>query len=254
MGNVMFFASKASEKVQSPKVEWAGINCRAKAKCIKFAENEDFLSIFVYTDNLSDCAIIPFNSDWKFQEGIVAFHLAKKPYTINQKKGDNWEKVEHQPSLVEKFIISEIDKLDKSVAYSGLISFEDNSSIPLLLGIPDDDGKVQVIDENTRKFVVSNIINLSPLEANTDAYNLVPDNEVVGKVKSTSNFKSSGQSELQKLTDRLNFVRQQIQVEGIDYEITSLLSLTMTRINSSNLSEVDKMVLLEFSSLLGLFF
>ena len=154
----------------------------------------------------------------------------------SKRKPTTWQGKTTEVSRMEAFLNSQIDKLDNSKSYKGSIALQDSPMLEMLISGTDATG--QPIEPGFAATAWAMIWNLQETEPNL----IKPEDCTAPKGGSGSWGGSKGQTELEKLNDRLEFFRIQVAKVDPDYKVDSPFDLTETAIAISSTTKINELL------------
>ena len=195
--------------------DWKQVNSKIEFDELRFCSSDEFYYIYARCSKFSGVQKMgekDFTIDSKTEPVFLTFKVARKDY-------DKWDykekkQVPTEQSRLEKWICKIVDGLDPTKAYTGKLDLQDSNILDIYLSGLDTGGNP--IDENLLKTMQATSVSLEPIEPthiSDDEVKLPVDNKTKGSFGG-----SKGQTELERLNDRLAFMCQ--QVCKIDESIT----------------------------------
>ncbi|MBH8553404.1 hypothetical protein I8751_13670 [Nostocaceae cyanobacterium CENA357] len=195
--------------------EWSEANSVISFDELGFCQDDGFYHCFAYATKVTEIGCFG-DKNWKFEPQLVKFKLAKKDY---QKEDKQKNKVDVKQSRLERWLCDLFNGLEEGVIYKGFINLKDDPYCDLF--ITKIDPKGQPIPEPLLKQMLSMSVDIEPVET--------PEHIKPEDIKAP-NGKGSwgkggyggkpGQTEIEKLTDRMSFICSQVNAmnEGIPVE------------------------------------
>lgn len=146
----------------------------------------------------------------------------------SKRKPTTWQGKTTEVSRMEGFLNSQLDKLDASKSYKGSIALQDSPMLEMLLSGTDATG--EPIQSEFAATAWAMIWNLQETEPNL----IKPEDCIAPKGGSASWGGSKAQTEAEKLTDRLAFIKAEVAKVAPDYKISSTLDLASAAIAATN--------------------
>jgi len=181
---------------------WAEANSRIEFEELAFYKNDDFYHVFAYATAFTEIAVFG-DKNWTFQPQFIKFKFATKDY---QKEDKDKNKVDVKQSRLEKWLCSLFDELEEGKFFKGWLNLKDDPYCDIfvskeLKGIPIDQS---VLSQMMMMSVEMEEITPSKLTA-----------EDITVTSSSGGFGGKGfargQSELEKIEDRLKFLLKQVE-------------------------------------------
>ncbi|HEY9658536.1 MAG TPA: hypothetical protein V6C65_08810, partial [Allocoleopsis sp.] len=152
--------------------------------------------------------------DWRFEPQLITLQVAKaetvKFYDFKQKKQS-----ERNQSFVEKLVCYALKDCDPGKAYKGFMVLQKAGAIELALAGVDTSGNP--MPELVREQLLATAFKLEETDTT-----LIPVDEVKVKEKKAWSSSSKGQTEKEKMNDRLTFLIEQIRGYKPDLELKGL--------------------------------
>lgn len=209
------------------KSDWSWLTLAATLEFseFRFTSNDDFYFIFANATKLTDFKnFADLKAPWS--ECLVTFQVARKDYEQYQKAAGG--KVTVKQSRLEKVVCMLLAGLDPAVCYSGELCLMDTSTLDNIVSGLDKKG-VQMSEEK-----IAGLLETIGTFEIVEAPEKITDADVgVPAQKNGSGSYSKGQTELEKLNDRLKFLSIHIKVVMPDVAITNVSELTQVLKNAS---------------------
>jgi hypothetical protein len=200
-------------------MDWNQINSTIDFEEFRFCSNDEYYYVFGVCNSVTD-VIKSGDKDWRMPKGEkLMLKIARKP--VKRKK--DTPEVHYE---VEKLMVMQLEKIDPTKAYAGQITLQQNGFVSMIVSGLDPAGKPvpqEQVDAFSSGFFS---VTEKEIELIQDADMIIP--------KGWSGFGGkAGQTELEKLGDRLTFIRNQIAAAGYDYQIKSVLDLDSSVIHGN---------------------
>ncbi|MBW4689608.1 MAG: hypothetical protein KME40_32080 [Komarekiella atlantica HA4396-MV6] len=180
---------------------WAEANSQIDFSELGFCDDDSFYYVFAYVTKFNGIAKLRDDS-WSFEPQLIQFKVAKKDYEKTDKEGKQQKVVQ---SRLEKWLCKLFDELDEGI-YSGSLSLQDCSMVESFVTGLDNSGKP--VDPTTLKIMQGTYASLELVEK---PEKVLPEDIKTpsGKSYSKGGY-AKGQTELEKLNDRVSFICQQV--------------------------------------------
>jgi hypothetical protein len=197
--------------------DWNDANFTLKATEMRFLVTATSVFIFAMAEDVGE--VVKWvdskkDESFKWQPQLICIELHAKPYK-------KWKaKEETQPAKVEQWACKKIGELDHTKAYKGMIAFQNNPMLDMFItGIA---ANGQTLPPETLAMMESTAWQVEETDTT-----LVPADKVAAPKSGGGSWGgSSGQTELEKLNDRLEFIKQQLAASGATYEVKSVGDLS----------------------------
>jgi len=190
------------------------VNSEIQFDELRFTSDDEFYHLYFNATKFGDIVKVG-DKDWKFTEQLTSIKIARKNYEKwSSKEG---KKVPTEQSRVEKLVCKIFDDLDSTVSYQGFLQLQDGNGIDAILT-----GTMNGKDVSA---MVPTLLETYASFTPTDA-NKITDADVVAPKKSGGSYGAKAQTELEKLNDRLSFIRTQLTVVYPDFQVLSVHSIT----------------------------
>lgn len=197
-------------------IDWENINSIVEFSELRSISDESHYYLYLYATKFTDLVKIG-EKDWRFEPQLITLDIAKadvvKSYNAKEKK-----QVDRAKSDVEKLIGLALADKDPDKAYKGFFSLQSGGHLKITLSGKDTQGKE--IPEVVQQQLLSTLFSLE--ETDTE---LVPVDDVKVKAKKAWSNGSKGQSEYEKLSDRLKWIADQVKLANPEIEIKTLMDL-----------------------------
>jgi hypothetical protein len=215
--------------------DWSTVNSSVEFDELRFASDDDFYYLFAQATKFTDVLKVG-DKDWKFSPQLVTFSAARK--TVQKWNKAEGKKVDTPQSDVERLVCFLLDKLDAEKAYGGFISLQNTNFIKTAIEGKDAQGKD--VPEVVREQILGTLGSLYEVETE-----LIPKDDIkVPAKKAWGNGGSKGQTELEKLGDRLTFIAGQLKASGIEYEVKSVYDLAPEKLAKDCPKDAEKVQLI----------
>nr|MBD2342525.1 hypothetical protein [Calothrix sp. FACHB-156] len=200
-----YVAPKENQKYASIGCsDWSQLHTKFVFDELAFISDDNFYHVFAHATEISN--IEDFNNrSWKFDKGLVKFRVAKKDY---EKEDKEKKKVAVAQSRLEKWVCKLFAEREEGVTYHGFINLQDDKYCELFVSGKDDDGSQ--IEPTMLARMEKMSATLEPVET---VEHLSPEDFVLPTGKggfSKGGFGGKGQTELEKLNDRVAFICTQV--------------------------------------------
>lgn len=213
---VFFNAPKDGSKFSSAWIkDWENINSNIEFDALRFTSDDDYYYVYMFAKKFTDLLNLS-DKNWKFEPQLMAMQIQRKD--VEKWSSKESKKIPSVQSLPEKLVCRFLDKCDASKTYKGFLALQNNGFVNTALTGIDPSGKP--VPEALIEQIFSGFGNLE--EAESD---LIADDDVKAPVKKSWSGGSKGQSELEKLNDRLSFISAQIKASGYNYEVKCALDI-----------------------------
>ncbi|HEY9664684.1 MAG TPA: hypothetical protein V6C65_40105, partial [Allocoleopsis sp.] len=185
-------------------MNWAEINMMVEVSELRYCKDDDNYYIYAFVETITN-VIKAKDKDWKFEPQLMSFTIPRKP-TIH-KQG---EEATHY--LAERLVCYALDQLDESKCYKGFFNLSNAGFVNSIVSGVDMQGKP--CPEVIRKELAASMFHFEETEGDK-----ITAEDVKAIVKSKS-WGSKGQTEAERLNDRVAFLVSQLSAAG--YEVKSL--------------------------------
>jgi len=194
--------------------DMTSVNSEIKFDELRFIADDDFYHLYLNAHKFTDLVKVG-DKDWKFTEQLTSFKIARKNYEKWSQKEQ--KKLATEQSRVEKLVCKILDDLDGNQTYSGFLQLQDGNGIDAILtgtqNGKDVSAMVPMLLETYGSFEVTEASKIS-------------DADVVAPKKSSGSYGAKAQTELEKLNDRLNFIRTQLTILYPEFQVLGIHSIT----------------------------
>jgi hypothetical protein len=205
--------------------DWSNMHVRLDFEefCIK--EDDTFYYLFGFANEASDLVFVKAGRDWKFEPQMVTLKIAKKDY-------ERWDMTEKKSvpasqSKTERFFAKIFSNLDLSKVYTGKFGF---SHMPLMDAYVLEENDGQPMAENVKEITVKTSFPVTVV----DEPQKIKINDITIPTKSKAEY-AKGQTEYERLNDRLKFLETQLRLVYPDNEFNSLKDI----VNFSDTKKAD---------------
>ncbi|MGB3650866.1 MAG: hypothetical protein WBA41_06600 [Rivularia sp. (in: cyanobacteria)] len=181
--------------------DWLESNSKVEFNELGFTSDDTFYLIVADATKFTDVLKMG-DKDFKISNEIVQFKVARKNYV--KKDWKTKADVSITQSRVEEFVCSIFDNLNSELRYKGFINLQDGNYLNNLLTGKAVDG--QIIPENMLEMMKSTYLLFEEIEESKITNDLLS----MPASKGFSSY-SKGQTEAEKIKDRVAFVDSQIK-------------------------------------------
>jgi hypothetical protein len=198
---------------------WSDTASKVEFDELGFISEDDFYHVYAYATKFKGIASFG-DKSWEFKPQLVKFRVARKDH---EKEDKEKKKVVVTQSRLEKWICSLFGRLEEGKIYSGFINLQDDEfCLTLATGIDHNTGN-QIPEEVLRQMEK---MQAYVVEVTEPKHVLAEDIEIPkGKKGGFGYGGSKGQTELEKLNDRVAFICQQLGFISPELKISNLAEI-----------------------------
>jgi hypothetical protein len=199
--------------------DWSQVSSRAVFEEFCLIESDDHVHLAGYASDFDGIKKMNareagggLNRDWKFEPSNVAVKFAKKTY----KKWDSVAKkqIDAEPSRTEQYYAKVLSNFEAGKVYSGKFLLKDDAYMDMVIKGVDPFGK-PIPQENL------DVLNAGffSIQEVAEPIRIKPDDIKIPQAKQWGSRGSSGQSEYDKLTDRIKFIKEQMAIADPEFKM-----------------------------------
>lgn len=213
-----YMSPKEGEKFASVGCsDWNDTSSELTFEELGYVHDDDWIHFYAFATKFTD--IQDFNNkNWKFEPGFIKFKVAKHDY---QKENKEKQKVDVKQSELEKWINLQFPATLSGAIFSGFISLKTNPYHKMLLENKDHTGK-ELVPEMAN-MLMAGMLTLTLIEEPTK---IKPEDIALPQGKGGFKYGGAkGQTELEKLNDRVAFLCDQINKCGEATPVTNVYEI-----------------------------
>lgn len=194
--------------------DWETANSTIEFSEAVFLSDEEFYYFFGYALSFSDCQKIG-DKNWKWSPQLVTFKIAKKNYKGRKYDKDTgkWSDVDKEQSVGEKVVCKILESTEDDKFYKGKLQLTTDPSGKAIATGLGDDGKPVPSEMLAMLLAYRGTVTEIPESKHFKLEDVkLPDK------KGGFNRGSSGQKEIERLGDKLQFICNQLSEAGIVLE------------------------------------
>lgn len=231
----MFYFNSASDKQKYPSIspkKWEELSTALEFSELAVVSSE--ASYRLYLVLTKDVKAMERGADDKWKDAsttdiLLYMDFKRVPKTYKGKTTD--------PSRLEKFVCSQLENIDTTKVYKGVISLQDSPMLQMVVdGIT---ATGQPVDAVTKTMLLGSLWSLTETEPSKI---VLTDLEAPTTGKSGGGY-SNSQTEVEKLNDRMAFIKAQLAITNPDLKVESIYSLTEAGMAEAGYQPMERAVL-----------